>query len=595
MTSRVALRDQPLIPDGLVIALSTDADSRRIDAGTERVAGCAGILQSFKPAAKNATTFLTVLARWCDVGDGGVEPIEKLLATYDPAVRLQLSVSDYVRVRMAEGVVAMKREMLDRAIEDFEIVLKLADETSATDVVALSNYWIGRCYRKKGNYERALLHVRRGRELQMSCGHLQCAAAMRVLEGLTLFDQGEPKRALEHLREAEAVLIRTDDYVALGNIQSTYGRILQREGRYKQAIEHYSKAVELFTKRDSKDSNVARAEVDVSFTRIQVVRSLRRNIDVYADQHEKSGFRPARAVLVKELSTLYEAVLADLNRAGLIYDRFPNARGLARVHLYRGYLHHVVGELDLATQEATRAYVAAEAKGDIILMASARNLQCMVEEAMVEEEIEGCAEHALAAQDYAREAVELANRTQNPRLLAKVHTWYGLTLSNAILNQRERAREEMELAATYLEPEVRDEIWEDYQVLRKRLLENNSLDAKLMQWAHGETVEKTFRQLEEDFADLVIPMAWRQEGRKISRVATRFSISPRKVRRVLARLGFLEGETEEASKELPAKRLTREPGGTLRPILISTTTCPAPAIRRRANEVPSKRSHRRKA
>jgi tetratricopeptide (TPR) repeat protein len=109
---------------------------------------------------RNATAFLSVLARWCDVGDGGAGPVKKLLATYDETFRLRLPVSEYVRVLMAEGMVAMKEEMLDKAIDDFEIVLKLTDERTGADVLALSNYWIGRCLRKKGNYDRALLHVK---------------------------------------------------------------------------------------------------------------------------------------------------------------------------------------------------------------------------------------------------------------------------------------------------------------------------------------------------------------------------------------------------------------------------------------------------
>jgi DNA-binding NtrC family response regulator len=74
-------------------------------------------------------------------------------------------------------------------------------------------------------------------------------------------------------------------------------------------------------------------------------------------------------------------------------------------------------------------------------------------------------------------------------------------------------------------------------------MENATLESKLMQWAHGEIGEKTFRQLEDEFAGLVIPRAWEQERKKVSRVAARLSISPRKVRKVLARLGLLETKT----------------------------------------------------
>jgi hypothetical protein len=211
-----------------------------------------------------------------------------------------------------------------------------------------------------------------------------------------------------------------------------------------------------------------------------------------------------------------------------------------------------MGELDLAAEEAMAAYSAAESRLDFILMASARNLQCMVENARVEEEVEGWADHAVASHDYARESVELANYTQDRRLLASVYTWYGLTLSNAFFNSWDRAREAMELAATHLEPGVRDYIWEDFQLLKKRLSESVMLEPKLMQWAQGQVGNKSFRELEQDFADLVIPRVWDQEKKKVSRAASRLSISPRKVRRVLSRLGLLEGEAHSTEERTGA-------------------------------------------
>jgi hypothetical protein len=52
--------------------------------------------------------------------------------------------------------------------------------------------------------------------------------------------------------------------------------------------------------------------------------------------------------------------------------------------------------------------------------------------------------------------------------------------------------------------------------------------------------EKTFQQVTEEFAEIVIPKVWLREGRKISRVAECLSISPKKVRRILRNGGFLD-------------------------------------------------------
>jgi hypothetical protein len=52
--------------------------------------------------------------------------------------------------------------------------------------------------------------------------------------------------------------------------------------------------------------------------------------------------------------------------------------------------------------------------------------------------------------------------------------------------------------------------------------------------------DKTFQQVTEEFAEIVIPKVWLREDKKISRVAESLSISPKKVRRILRNSGFLD-------------------------------------------------------
>jgi hypothetical protein len=51
--------------------------------------------------------------------------------------------------------------------------------------------------------------------------------------------------------------------------------------------------------------------------------------------------------------------------------------------------------------------------------------------------------------------------------------------------------------------------------------------------------DKTFQQVTEEFAEIVIPKVWVREGRRISRVAQKLSVSPKKVRRILRNAGLL--------------------------------------------------------
>jgi DNA-binding NtrC family response regulator len=54
---------------------------------------------------------------------------------------------------------------------------------------------------------------------------------------------------------------------------------------------------------------------------------------------------------------------------------------------------------------------------------------------------------------------------------------------------------------------------------------------------------KTFQQVQEEFAEIVIPKVWAREGKNISRVVERLSISPKKIRRILRNTG-LSGKDE---------------------------------------------------
>ena len=65
------------------------------------------------------------------------------------------------------------------------------------------------------------------------------------------------------------------------------------------------------------------------------------------------------------------------------------------------------------------------------------------------------------------------------------------------------------------------------------------IDETLRAWSQGIVGRKTFQQMTEEFAEVVIPQVWLREGKKVSRVAQRLSISPKKVRRILRSVGLL--------------------------------------------------------
>ena len=264
-----------------------------------------------------------------------------------------------------------------------------------------------------------------------------------------------------------------------------------------------------------------------------IALQLRKRIDADAAQRRKS-----EPDLRRDYEEMRGQALAHLDRATEIYRLHSHHRGAGTVCVNRGHLHLDSGDLHGAAEEARQAYSLGEEKQDYILMARARLLECMVENSKLEEEIEDPAWVAHLALEAAREAVEFSKRTENRRLQARALIWQGLTICNTSPGSTDAAREIGDQAGALLKNEVQDHIWEDLQTLKAKVVRGGTMDATLHGWSQGVVGERSFQQLTEDFADLIIPKIWDHEGRKVARVAKRLSISPKKVRRVLARLGL---------------------------------------------------------
>ena len=273
---------------------------------------------------------------------------------------------------------------------------------------------------------------------------------------------------------------------------------------------------------------------------------VRRKVDAQAARRRRAAARgqtrngQSRSPYRDRLEQLRQEALGELSEAARIYEQYGNHHGLGSVHLNFGYLHLDHGDLDDAEAEAKTAFRLAEEKRDHILMARARLVLCMVENARVEEGIGDSIEpgnHARLAQDFAQEAIELAKHTENRRLLAHAYVWQGLTYCNRFLEDADKARCCYDQAVRLTKGDYLDSAWEDLESLKNRLLRTGSVNPTLRAWSQGSIGDKTFQQISEEFAEIIIPKVWEREGRKVSRVAARLSVSPKKVRRILSRVG----------------------------------------------------------
>ncbi len=547
------------IDPGFLSQLRGHVAAREIERGIACLRSHQDLIAKLDPSQENAARLLAQVAIWTDIGFSG-PPLKDLLQRFkhlDPRLRSKLSIADYICLRMTEGMAAMVEEAMETAIGHFDFVLSLREELDDRFLLAIVYFWKGRCLRRRGEYDEALIYTVKGKDLALALGHLRMAAVMQVLEGWLFFQQGKWKEAARISQAAENVLRETDDYVTLGNIQSFYGRMARREGRFDKAIKFFESAIGYYGKRDPRHLNLARSLANMALAKRGIALQLQKRINRDAQRRRKSSAgRDSRGVDLQKvdlqnkdsrrhdyrgrLTQLRREAIEHLEAARAIYQQRPNHHGAGTVYLNAAYIHLDGGDFQRAEAEAVSAYELGEEKQDYILMGRARIVECMIENAKVEEECEGAdpGSHARRALECSQEAIDLAKHTQHHLLLSNAHLWQGLTQCNSFFDNPEAARESYDLARASCGGNQPDNnMWQDLQTLGAKILRKGSVHPALKAWSQGAVGEKTFRQISEEFAEIVIVRVWEREGRKVSRVAARLSISPKKVRRILARVG----------------------------------------------------------
>jgi tetratricopeptide (TPR) repeat protein len=547
MVASISSKQKLEIPDSLLRELKENVASRLVSKGIALLDAHSHLFTALDADQKNAAAFVGYVAQWVDIGYREPELLEKLLARFPGAARARLPLRDYLHLRMAEGLLALLHDKADEALRHFDIVLSMQEEIEDKELVAIAQFWNARCHRKKGEYDEALKHAALGREMALALGFEKMAAVMRVLESWLHFQKGHPREAVHILDQAEQALRHTDDDITLGNIYSAHGRMIRRRGNYNEALKLFSRAIEHFQRRSSQHRNLARSLVNIAYVQRLIALQISRQIDAESAKRRKAGSSRPEGGRAQRHWERYEQTRAEafknLEEAEKIYRHHNHHHGIGSVYENRGLLYLDSGDLDSAAAQAEAAYKMGQEENDYILIARTRLLQCTLENAKLEEEIEGGVgswEHAQSARDYAREAVDAARHTQNQRLLARTYIAKGLTACNPFFNDLDDAKHCCDTAASFLRTVDNDDLGEQLQLLKQKLARRGSVDPVLRAWSQGVTGDKTFQQLAEQFAELVIPRVWEQEGKKVQRVAKRLSVSPKKVRRILNRVGKLK-------------------------------------------------------
>ena len=485
---------------------------------------------SFPPREDAAPhTFISIplllcIAQWVDLGYRNLDFLETLRAAAVPPHRTDLYLVDFLRLRLVEAFQTLATERLEQAIDCLDLVLRIDDNLLDDYLRFLTHFWKGRAHRKLGQYEKASFHIAAARAAAEQANGSRLVAVTKIHESWLAFQGGKRQYAFQLLDEAEQELRATGHSLSLGNIESARGRFVRRSGDYAGALKHFEAAIDLYRIGCAEHPNMARALVNAAYVKRLMALQLQPR-----DGHASGS------VHAKSLRMSREA-LSLLEQAGSIYDQHHHQTGTGSVLVNAAHLHLESGDMDRAATEAQRAFDLGELKHDQILMARAKAVQSAVELARSEEQLgdePNVGLHAHAAVDSAEQAIVLARHTQNKRLLCEAYIARGLVAASDFFQDWEIAKDYTGKAAGLLTHDDRDHLYKQLSGLKAKLVGATHIDATLRSWCDGHLGDKTFQQVQEEFAELVIPKVWLRNGKNISLVAKNLSISPKKVRRVL--------------------------------------------------------------
>ena len=204
---------------------------------------------------------------------------------------------------------------------------------------------------------------------------------------------------------------------------------------------------------------LARALLNLAFVERLMALDIQRNRDQAASSRRTGASGAPEWVREQRarIETFRCSASGHLAEAYETYTQFKNHRGVAGVHSNRGFLFLDSGDLECAASEAAQAFAQGAERSDLIVMARARTLQCIVEHTAIEEQGGDGGVQRDAAEVFSREAVAFAARTENRRLLARAYVWQGLTFtgSPADLDAARQCYEQVTALLQVEEPERR--------------------------------------------------------------------------------------------------------------------------------------------
>jgi tetratricopeptide (TPR) repeat protein len=480
---------------------------------------------SLSPAKPSDFDLLVLLAQCVDLGYRSVDFFSEQLVAFETHDPSKLTAGEYFRLKLAQAFRMIATRRAAEAHEQLSALIEIGLPLLTPPLRFLAHFLNGRALRQVGDFQSALEEIHHARAEASAMQAEKLSAVVKIHESWLVFHKGERRFAFDLLDQAEEILRPTEHALSLGNIEAARGRFIRHSGQYAKALIHFERAIEIYGPSYASHPNLARALVNAAY--IKRLMTLETN--------PGPGVRTTAASHARTLRTAQEAMQL-LERAEKIYALHQHQAGAGSVLINRAHIKLETGDIQSAIETAEAACHLAAEKQDAPLLVRARILQAYTQMACSDEEIDepltpfSPAQRAL---ELAHDAVSLAVGGQHRQLLAAAYITRGLASADPSIADWSGALSDAEKAQELLDRNDHDHLIRELNRLRRKIAQSQGTAVTLQRWLDGDFKGKTFQQVEEEFAQLVIPRVWNKLNRSVARVAKELSVSPKKVRRAL--------------------------------------------------------------
>jgi hypothetical protein len=544
--------ESPLTPvemDDAISELAKAITKREIARALAIVDRHMGQLQTVPLLQRGAIHLLACSAWAIDYYGPFFDPVKEAVARFRQIPRKELTLSGFVLLNIADGLVRFHQEEYREAAALFHQAQKDADRSEDAELMTVTRYYLSRAWSKLKSYDRSLNYVRDAIRRDLAAKNHARVAAMELVEGWLLFLKGEIPHSQATLDRARARLGScTDAWIDLGNILSFQGRLYREAGpdSYVKALDCFVEAIDAYGKHDPGHRNVARARINSAF----VYRLMARDLGDLPGKED----REQRAA---EVERLQKKAFDEIDDARTIY-RFAKNRhlgALSRLYSIVALLYFDKAQFDKSAAAAEEAYAYASERGDNVGMANARIIQSKL---ALDGDLKGYVD-VHSALSFAREAVEYASQTENRRVIARAYLRNGEAILALPKRDTFKAQQCLNEARKYLVSQDRDYLSSIFSRLEKEIEKVSEQRQRPDSLVSYLTVERVRQKIAADCSLAEISEAHEEKlirfvyseicGGNITKTASQLKTGARKVRRAI---------TFYAVSEAALKRLAAE-------------------------------------